>query len=334
MKKLIYFAAAAIAFVGCSKQEITDQAPSKGIGFESFIGKPSSKAAPVTAFVNGDKMLVWGYLSDAQMGTTLGSATAIPNLGGVSVTKGASGWTYSPAAYWHPDKCHSFFAVTPDTISVASGVATIRVANSVANQKDLMVADPIKLAKYTDGAEAPQSFKFRHVLSQIKFAAKIVETEVSVTNVQITSVVIAPASGQFANSGTVSIVAKADDNAYTYASTATGSVASYTVTPTAAVTLNTSTYSDVFQGASDVAMLLPQSVSALTITLNISYTQGGSTLTKAVTVNVASNPTWAPNMIYKYNFDISVPKQVLGWKPITFGEPTIVAWGSETTPSI
>lgn len=97
-------AVAAAVLTSCSNSELIELSDSRAIGFETYVGKASTRGVPVTGnkFADGQSIKVWGFYTDSQMtGTTYdATATGIPNLEGAVITKTGGNWTYSPQAYW------------------------------------------------------------------------------------------------------------------------------------------------------------------------------------------------------------------------------------------
>lgn len=349
MKKIMMFAAiAAAALSSCSNSELVDVSSGRAIGFETFVGKASTKGVPVsgTKFDDGATIKVWGFTTDAKMGETLENQTEIPGLKETVVTKSGSSWSYSPVAYWKDGKAHTFFACAPGEASptFTDGAFTYTVEKNVADQVDFMVADALKNEPWASATmETPptQSFVFRHALSQIKYSVGLTMAADDVAkDVKVKSITI-ECMGQtdpdnpvnFVNSGTINVVGRTDANAdleWTNP-TASGNTASYVVTPATPVALGTTVepveYKEVVEGADNILMLLPQTTEGnVRFTVAVEYTKvpeptDGSSLTgegSATFVTTAAQ-TWAPNKIYHYKFGISMP-QVLKQKPIIFDD--------------
>lgn len=354
MKKIMMLVAtAATVFTSCSNSELVELSAGKAIGFETYVGKTTTKGVPVSgvSFADASTMKVWGYYSTTQMGTSFGNQTVIPNLDGATVTKDASNWAYSPLAYWKDGQAHSFFACAPsvtDGVQFTSGQFTYTVQATVDNQVDFMVADAIKNAVW-DGAADPvkQVFTFHHVLSQIKYAAKITQDSEKAKDVTVKSIQIQnlnadeSTASTLATTGVINVVARTDANAeITYTGAATGTVDGYTITPTTSVTLaaasTTPDFAAVNHKTDDVLMLLPQTTTGkvkFTIVLGYKDTANADKTAEAYFITTAAQ-TWAPNKIYLYKFEINMP-QVLNQKPIEFDEPTIADWDNtpnEVTP--
>lgn len=357
MKKIMMIAAiAAAALSSCSQSETVDLSAGNAIGFETYVGKATTRGVPVTgtSFAEeGATMKVWGYYGTTSPAVAFSTVEAVlPNLNGAEVTKGATSWTYSPFAYWKAQKAHSFIACSPfiansdASLTYSNGQFTYAVKENVDEQVDFMVADPVKKTTW-DGTTAvdPITFKFRHALSQIKYTAKMTESvEASVaTDIAITSIKIeALANGDdnttanLATTGTIDAFGKTGENDVAYTGTPTGTAASYTVTPTTPVALTTgmTDFVAVNHGSDNqILMLMPQTtVGNVRFTISFEYKDGkGVTQTDAnATFITKAAQTWAPNKVYTYKFEINMP-QVLNQKPILIGEPSIVDWVDDTT---
>lgn len=356
MKKFMLLAAvAATIFSSCSKDETVGQSDANAIGFESYVGKPT-RGIPVSGnkFTGTATMKVWGYYTAAEMGTDLTGAETILNLAGATVTRGADDgiWRYSPMAYWKEGKFHNFFAVSPAAevgIGYNAGKVTYTVQDAIADQEDFMVADPLKAAAAWDGAAAVSkpTFNFHHVLSQIKYSAKLTADSDKATEVKIKSIRVESMSADddsaiatLATTGEVSIIAKTDAAAYVYVGAPTGTAASYLTTPTASVALAATTtvsdYVDVKHADDDILMLMPQkTVGKVRFTILFEYKNEAGESKEAEGIFMTNEAqTWEPNKIYSYKFDVNMP-QVLDQKPVEFDDPKIEDWttGDEVKPA-
>lgn len=333
MKKMMFVAAlAAMVFTACTKEETVNDGAKSAIKFESYVGKVT-KGAPVTAFKNGDKIKVWGYASKtAAMGTTMGDADVVEGLNGEVMTlSGQESWTQTTTAYWTAGFYHSFFAVSPETIAVADGVATVAVNSDVAQQEDLLIAEPIKQTAAFTGTAAPVVFTFRHVLCQVLFSAKVsVANDAFATNIRVQKITIAPAdAAKFAEQGTVSMVGKVGSDAYTV-TPAAGTTTEYVITPTTKLAL-TASAQEIKHADTNTAMLLPQDAPKFDITMEVIYNDVKNGGDKTTTI-VAEAPaiTWAANTRYNYTIGVDVDK-MLNLEKIVIGNPSIDTWPTGTT---
>lgn len=338
MKQMMMVAAmAAMVFSSCAKEETVNDGTKAAIGIESYIAK-TTKGAPVTSFGVGDKMSIWGYTSAAALGETFVGVTPIENMTPADASFDGTKWGYSPIAYWTPGAFHTFFAVSPATIPVVDGVADLAVNSDVAQQQDVMIADPIKQqSAYAANSAAPVTFKFRHALCQVRFLAKITTEAASfATDIKITKLTLIPVSGQFADGGKVSMIAKAAGNSDAYTVTApTAATAQYEITPTSPVALSQAAVELKHEDA-HVAMLLPQVVPAFKIKVDVSYTDvKNGNAAKTATFDVAAQSmTWNANQVYQYTMNISVPDQVLNLQSIEIGAPSIEDWATDASEAL
>lgn len=348
---MMLVATAAAIFTSCSNSEVVDLATGRAIGFETYVGKSTTRGVPVekTLFDDGSTMRVWGFYGDAQLEAAWTSPIAVlPNLDGVTVTKNGT-WTYAPAAYWKEGSAHSFFACAPsiadtDGVEFKEGKFTYTVQDLVENQVDFMVADPLKNPVYNLAAGDPdkQKFTFRHALSQIKYSA-IVSTAATKTandihidkvTMQVLDATDETQFSTFATTGIINILGKATDVAITYEGTPTGTCGSYVVTPAVpAVPKITPAvdYVDIVHNTADVLMLMPQTtVGKVKFTLALSYTNDKTerVTAEAIFITTAAQ-TWEPNKKYTYKFNIDMPK-VMDQRTIVFDEPDVVVWAEGT----
>lgn len=338
MKKIMFVAAmSALVLSACSKSEVVERSNQGAIDFESFVGK-ATKATPVSDFADGSKMLVWGYSSDAALTDNLTGAVAINNLNGEVFTRTTGKWDSGKVAYWLVGKQHHFLALAPSEAQgstiAATGIATIKVEDNLDNQKDILVAQPLMDIAYSDSPVA-QTFTFRHVLSQVKFTASFTEEQAAAAkNVKITKIVFKPSTGTFNNEGTINVPAYTAGN-FDYTGT-TGNVASYTVIPATAVAANYTTEVAVPHATNDVAMVLPQGPTAkLVIEVTVTYDDAADApQTKVVNITSKDDFAWEANKIYNYKFSINIARNVLDYKPIEIGDPSISPWDTtENTPA-
>lgn len=353
---MMLVATAAAIFTSCSNSEVVDLATGRAIGFETYVGKSTTRGVPVekTLFDDGYTMRVWGFYGDAKLDATWVSPIAVlPNLDGATVTKNGNAWTYAPAAYWKDKKAHSFFACAPsiadtDGVEFKEGKFTYTVQDQVEDQVDFMVADALKNepCDLTTTEPTDQKFTFRHALSQIKYSARISKAPDAgkATDIQITGVTMQvldatdAAFTTFATTGVINIIGKTDANAITYEGNPTGTCGSYVVTPDAPVVPNIVTddntnpdYLPIAHNAADVLMLMPQTtVGKVKFTLALSYTNDKTerVTAEAIFITTAAQ-TWEPNKKYTYKFNIDMPK-VMDQRTIVFDEPDVVVWAEGT----
>lgn len=157
-------ALASLAFVGCSKDEITEVNQGDPIRFTANASKASRADVTTTTSINidGSKFHVWAYYGDAEF------------MDGLA-TKSGDVWTYQTPKYWPNEGTVDFYAVHPTsieelaTVSAASQmVNNFIVKSTVTEQLDFIYAINLDEEKQTSAVP----MNFRHALSQIVFAAK------------------------------------------------------------------------------------------------------------------------------------------------------------------
>lgn len=351
---MMLVATAAAIFTSCSNSEVVDLAAGRAIGFETYVGKSTTRGVPFekTLFDDGSTMRVWGFYGDAQLNAGWTSPKPLPNLDGVTVTKNGT-WTYAPAAYWKEGSAHSFFACAPsiadtDGVEFKEGKFTYTVQDLVEDQVDFMVADPLKNDVYNLATKEPekQKFTFRHALSQIKYSARISEAATKTANdihidkvtMQVLDATDEALFTAFATTGVINIIGKTGTDAITYEGALTGTCGSYVVTPNTPVVPNIVTddntnpeYLPIVHNTADVLMLMPQTtVGKVKFTLALSYTNDKPerVTAEAIFITTAAQ-TWEPNKKYTYKFNIDMPK-VMDQRTIVFDEPDVVVWAEGT----
>lgn len=353
-------ALAAAALTSCSESELIDVSDSKAIGFETYIGKATTKGTPVNGqkFTNGATIKVWGFYSDAQMTTDYATAAIpVPNLEGATITLEDGNWKYSPQAYWKDQKAHTFFACAPAAAdpTLTNGVFEYTVKEKVAEQVDFMVAEALKNSVWDESVTAnpaKQVFAFRHALSQIKFSVGLTEVAADdASDVKIKSVKIEPLKKDddnltvgFYTTGKLNVVGRtAGAGVWAWTDLATTYTGGYLVESAAGVDLpntvaaNTSEYKPVYDGTDGVLMLLPQTTEGnvrftVTLTYKALKEAGAPTKEASVMINTASAQTWDVNKIYHYKLGVSMPK-ALDQKAIEFTDEnmTIEPWDTTET---
>lgn len=157
-------ALASLAFVGCSKDEITEVNQGDPIRFTANASKASRADVTTTTSINvdGSKFHVWAYYGDAEF------------MDGLA-TKSGDVWTYQTPKYWPNEGTVDFYAVHPTSIkdlaTVSAASQTVNnfiVKSNVTEQLDFIYAINLDEEKQTSAVP----MNFRHALSQIVFAAK------------------------------------------------------------------------------------------------------------------------------------------------------------------
>lgn len=169
MKKVLFFAVAAIALAACSKTYEVKSTQGSEIGFGTW-NEMLTKAGK-TDFDNGESFAVWGVKTRDS-----GDPTSVAVFNGVQVTKASSGWGYEPKRYWDPAYTnYTFHAVWPHD-AVASGDYAgngLFVSNSLlydGTSEKLLVAEVETVASGNGGS--PVTLTFRHAGALIDFKFK------------------------------------------------------------------------------------------------------------------------------------------------------------------
>jgi hypothetical protein len=171
MRKTIIAIMSLVAMVACTNDiTVMEQAPS-AISFENSFVENKTRAAvdPSITTATIDAFDVWGFMDD-------------PNglmFDAQRVTKGETGWTYSPLQFWAEDHNYYFYAVAPvNNANIVvnkdlniQGLGTIDFTNTDGTV-DLLYAEKQE-STYdenvaTNGHESVK-FTFAHLLSKIKF---------------------------------------------------------------------------------------------------------------------------------------------------------------------
>ena len=230
MKRKLFLgllASAAVSFTACQKDEVISQIPQdNAIGFGTYVGRDAQTKASVSTLEtmkNDNKGFgVYAYYTG---GTNWESAmnTATPTFFTNQQVKWSTsiapaGWDYETKKYWPGESNNykiSFFAYAPyeeetdntgDLITTLSSSSTTgdpsikyTVPETVSNQIDLLVADPVTDTYYKDDNGGTVSFTFNHVLSRIGFKVKTARDDYKITIKEIT------VSGKFYTSGTLNL---------------------------------------------------------------------------------------------------------------------------------
>ena len=196
MKKILFFAAAAIMMVSCSNDQVVSKMPQdNAINFGMYFGRDAQSRAAIMKTADLQNFGVFAYYTD---NGDYVEGTSTPNfMFDQKVTYSAGNWTYSPLKYWpneDTDKL-SFFAYAPHStesngnidlvISNASAsvpAVTYTLDDNQSTHVDLLwaktddAANPIlNLTKQTINGNV--KFIFQHALSRIGFKSVAVIDE-------------------------------------------------------------------------------------------------------------------------------------------------------------
>ena len=305
---LIAFPAFLIASCSSDDEIVTERAD-KNIGFSTYI-ENNTRAVGKSTFENGD---VIGLYACRTTGDYAGSYTN-NFMSNVAVTKGESGWTYSPISAWPTDENEhiSFVAFYPRNSTTSSPGLTyaFTASTDLENQVDPLWCT-VKDANINDrngtainGSEADAAFeatsgsvplKFKHMLSKVRIKIKLNGDYPGIT-AKLNSMTLAGIS----QSGTFTI---SSSLSYGYWSTSS--------TKGNIVLLQTS---DEAKELSTEELLMgeilavPQSLTGSTnAELRINYThtlaEGGE---KTISKTIYLGDSWVYNKIYNYVVNVSL----------------------------
>ena len=194
MKKLMFFAVAAIALVACTKSYEKEEAPQQEIGFGTW-NDVMTKAAK-TGFVNGDTFDIYGFKwndgPDDETNVFKGY-TATYNS---STTK----WNYSPKRYWDSNFDHyTFFAASPagqlaaaanENNYVQSGLFVSNELEYNGSDEVLLVAQKKVVDNASYGNTVPLLFKHTASLVDIKFKkhSELADAVVTVNSIKLSGI--------------------------------------------------------------------------------------------------------------------------------------------------
>ena len=200
MKKVLFFAAAAIMMVGCSKDQVVSEMPQdNAINFGMYFGRDAQSRAAImnTADLEAQSFGVFAYYTD---NSNYAEGTSTPNfMFDQKVTYSAGKWTYSPLKYWPNEASDklSFFAYAPHTsdsdpsivldgftnTTTSAPFLKYTLAANLADHVDLLWADRTNLKNLTKQTiSGDVHFVFKHALSRIGFKAVAVIDEINPDN--------------------------------------------------------------------------------------------------------------------------------------------------------
>lgn len=199
---------AAFTFGSCSRAaypgdaSVTEGAITFRAGIELTHSDPSTKALNTnTAFSEGDQFTVFGRRTGEGRNTRIFYKDDAPdpsgNFQGVTVTRGASEWTYSPLSYWYwvnESNFYDFIAVHPynapaermmeDGEDIPGYMAVKSQYTISTDSHDLLMAATRRQGHVADRT-APVNLVFNHMLCAVKV---IVTNESATTDLTLTSV--------------------------------------------------------------------------------------------------------------------------------------------------
>lgn len=298
--------------MGCSSIENDEMLPSNDnntIKIGTYI-KQGTRAANKNTFANGDAFGLYACQTTGSY-TNAYSANYMNN---VVVTKGESGWTYSPLSSWptdanehlsfvafYPHSTQSTAMTYPFTIGVDENGE--QIAPMCCTVKDATINDRNGTAvngSETDAAFTPNSgslnLKFKHMLSKVKVKVKLDRSYPGIT-VKLNSLSL----NDIFTGGT-----------YTVASDlASGTWGSLLYKNTITLKSESDTEETVTINAQETefcdTLMIPQTVSDTPAHFNLSYThtlaEGGE---RTVTKSIYLPGSWEQNKIYNYIINLSL----------------------------
>lgn len=297
-----------LTLCACTSEEesvISSSEPPQTIEISTYVGQ-STRAIDKTAFESGD---VIGLYACQTTGDYENIFTA-GFMDNVAVTKGESGWTYSPITTWPADDNEhlSFTAFCP---RITTGTATtypFTVNTDPAQQtdplwctiRDASIND--RNGKAINGSETDASFeptsgalnlKFKHMLAKVRVKVKLngsypgitaVLNSLSVTNVY--------------SSGTFTIASDLSNGSWS----TSGSTTSFILHSPSATAMAVTNEAAL---VGDDLLMIPQSVRSAGISLQYTHTVSSGE-TKTIDKFVSLPEKWEVNKTYNYTVNLSL----------------------------
>lgn len=290
-------AMAAVASTSCSNEETRVNEPkSDAIEFGTYLGRDAESRASV--FTTGNMETAGFAVFASYTGDSDFSNQKMNFMYNQQVTYNVSAWKYTPLKYWpnNPGDKVSFFAYAPHGVLGAVNTpneaqVTFTVQDAVANQKDLVVADALKnLTKQAITGNV--TFAFKHVLARVGLNVeamfdlvngqgtgttpdgntengdKAAETTINVTKVELI--------GKFDKDGVIDLT-----NSTWSGVAAAGSNVIYTWEAANFVTSvanNVTTTKQQLNDAAHYAMIIPQTVTDMTVRVTYTVTTNDAKL--------------------------------------------------------
>lgn len=283
-------AAAATMFAACTQTDFVNEVPEteQAIGFDNHVAK--STRAEITneaALSTEGGFVVWGWKTPTATPLDWTAAKATQIFNAQTVSGGDGAWTYSPKKYWDKMSTYNFYAVAPvspssgaySVANAATGFVTITGVKSAraAESDDFLIdrngAKEVN-GNYT-GTHDKVNFDFNHIMSKVTLQLQCgginAGDKITVTSLTMT--------GWNSNNGTfiqtLDATPTTTDNISEWSTTPAGTAGnaqftgSYELTPASAG----GTAPIV---AVDSYIMVPQTVTELTFTLNYTITYADS----------------------------------------------------------
>ena len=361
MKKVLFFAAAAIMMVGCSKDQVVSEMPQdNAINFGMYFGRDAQSRAAIMDLTDLQEQSfgVFAYYTNDGV---YAEGTSTPNFMFDQIVKwNGSAWAYSPLKYWPNEATDhlSFFAYAPHTTesntnivldgftntSASAPVLKYTLAENLADHVDLLWATPVKDQTNQKIADKVK-FTFNHALSRIGFKAVAVIDEINGENtgeVDVTdphATEVAPGTtitideivltGDFYKGGTLSLI----DGSWTKDAAATKTytwgagelIAGHTVTKTKEVVIKDDSYLTVVPQLTDGNKDLKIKVTYTVTTEDAALAGGKSVVTSTVESDAFD---FEFKQGYAYNFVLHI-----GLTSVKF-DAEVAAWALGTDEDI
>lgn len=342
MKKVLFFAAAAIMMVGCSKDQVVSEMPQdNAINFGMYFGRDAQSRAAIMDLddLKAQSFGVFAYYTD---GTEYDGTTS-PNFMFDQLVEWngtPAAWNYTPLKYWPNDADDrlSFYAYAPHIsdskgnitfpaftkTSTGAPSLTYTLNENLANHVDLLWATPVKNEtnqKITENVK----FNFKHALSRIGFKAVAVIDEINGENtgdVDVTdphTTEVAPGTtitideivltGNFHQGGVLSLedgkwTSKVDPAAETYTWGA-GELLPNPVTHEKKVVINDESYLTVLPQLNDGTQDLKIKVT-YTVTTEDAALAGGESVVQSTVTSDAFDFTFEQGFAYNFVLHIGL----------------------------
>lgn len=278
----------------------------------------ASRAAVSSAAFNspGSEIKLWGvYYKPEEPGY-------FDLFDGITVTRTADKWEYSPQRYWLPGYTYDFRALYPanpgetaKTEYVKGNGATsyIKIDGFAADGTDLMAAYERRVAPAGNGtSSAAVDLRFRHILSRVTFIAKTDDTEpFRILSFKVKNIA---ASGNWDGS-----TFKADGSDYGEWTPGESNGSYIAVIPDGGLSVGNDPVR-LFDG-DNIILAVPQAFESLSIEIEYSY-PNDSRIQSAV---AKLSGSWLPGKSYSYSFTIN--------PQIFFDAPAVDDWDSERVNS-
>ena len=170
MKKILFAAAALVAFAACTNDDVVSRLEGPAIAFDNAFVENTTRVAQDLSKANLNNFGVYGSVENAS-----GLGMIFTNT---TVTKNGDAYTYSPAQYWVGDATYNFTAFAPaadqkwayNTLDAKNGVVTFDNEAAAGKQDFLFASANETTPSAITSAPAPVAFTFNHMLSRVKFS--------------------------------------------------------------------------------------------------------------------------------------------------------------------